>query len=127
MGGETLRIMVLVDHQANGAAPAVLDILETATYNAYRNLAKKQRFDVLLDKIWTFNRQVAITDGTNTGSSPARIREFKWFKRVQIPIDFDSTTGALTEITSNNIVFFYITSFGIAGVLNNITRIRYDG
>ncbi len=126
-GGDTLRIMILVDHQANGAAPAILDILETATYNSYRNLANINRFDVLVDKFITFNRIVAMTDGTNTSGQPTTIKEWRWSKKVEVPIEFDSTAGALTEIQSNNIVFFYISAFGLVGVLNNITRIRYDG
>ncbi len=126
-GGDTIRIIIYIDHQANGAVAAVLDILESATYDSYRNLSQKGRFQILKDKWVTFNRLVAVADGTNTSTTPTIVKQIKFYRKVDIPIEYNNTTGSIDEITSNNIGFLYITSFGLAGVVNQCTRIRYDG
>lgn len=126
-GGDTIRIIIFVDKQANGANATVLDILETATYDSFRNLANKNRFNILIDKWTTLNRRVSMTDGTNTASTPLVIKEFKFFAKLNLPIEFDGTTGAVTEIQSNNIQYLYISSQGVGGIPNQCTRIRFDG
>lgn len=128
-GGDTLRIIIYIDKQANGAAATVLDILETATYDSYRNLSNTNRFIILKDKWVTMNRPNSVLDGQapETSTSPIFVREWKWYKKLNLPIEFDGTSGVLTEIQSNNISYLYITAFGIAGVNLQCTRIRFDG
>ncbi len=102
---ETLRIVLYWDKQCNGASATALNLLDTVQYNSYRNIANSKRFVFLYDKLVTFNT-TAIAEGNGTNRSSARvIRDYqlKINKKVFIPIEFDSTTGALTEIRSNNI------------------------
>lgn len=126
-GGDTLRIIIFQDRQANGADAAVLDILETATYDSFRNLATKGRFRILKEKWITMNRVVSTVDGTNTASTPVMFREWRFYMKLNIPIDFTGTTGAIDVVSSNNIAYLYISSAGIIGVSQQCTRIRYDG
>lgn len=126
-GGDTIRYILFVDHQCNGANAVTLDLLETATIESYRNLANKDRFTILCDNFVTMNRQVAHTDGTNTASTPPYFVFRKHYWKTDIPIEFDGTTGAITEIRSNNISICYISNTGVAGVSTAKVRLRFDG
>lgn len=125
--GDTCRIMLFVDKQANGANAAVLDILETAVFDSYRNLSNKDRFIILHDKFYTLNRLVAGTDGTNTVGGPIVRRQIRHYKKVNLPIEFNDTAGVITEVTSYNVALLYISSAGLCGIPKQETRIRYDG
>ncbi len=126
-GGDIVRIIAFVDHQANGANTAVLDILETATYDSYRNLANRYRFQILMDKFIILNRNASMNDAVGTGSFPLVLRYHSCYKQLAIPVEFDSTAGVITEVQSNNIAFLYISAKGKAGITVQCTRIRYDG
>lgn len=126
--GDIVRIILYCDKQANGGNPAVTDILQTAAYDAFRNLNQKDRFKILHDQFITINRRVAMTDGTNTAQSPI-VQGFKFRKYWRLnglPIEFDGVSGAITTITSNNIGVLYISRQGVGGMLAH-WRIRYDG
>lgn len=126
-GGDTLRIIVFLDKQANGAAASVSGILEATQIESYRNLANKNRFDILMDRKFTLNRKIAVTDGTNTSTTPLLQKFTQWYKRCEIPIEFDSTAGVIAEVRSYNVGLLYISQNGLIGVGTQQTRIRYDG
>ncbi len=125
--GEIVRIIVFCDKQCNGANAAVLDILETAEVESYYNLVNLGRFQILYDRKITLNRQVAVTDGTNTSTSPAFRREMHFHRKLNVPIEFDNTAGAISEIRSNNIAALYISHAGVAAIEVGRVRIRFDG
>ncbi len=127
--GDSVRIMIMLDKQANGAVPAVLDILETAQFMSYRNLANSLRFRTLSDKMYTLQRH-ATENGDVSGQAVDNLETTRIVKisipKLNIPLEFNATTGAITEIRSNNIIFLYISKNGIAGIENR-TRIRFTG
>lgn len=126
--GDIIRTILFVDKQANGANTTVTDILETADVFSFMNLANKGRFRILKDFCFAVNRRVAATDGSNTSTSPAVViyKTYRNFK-LNIPIEFDSTAGAITEITSNNIAHMNISLNGVATMFQSEMRIRFDG
>ncbi len=125
--GDVVRIMLFVDKQCNGADTTVGTILENTEFDSYRNLASVTRFRILFDKTYAINRRVAMTDGTNTGASPLCVLNLVRINRnVNIPIEFDSTTGAITEVRTNNVGLLYISKHGVAGI-DTKCRIRYSG
>ncbi len=126
-GGDTLRIIIYIDHQCNEAAAVVLDILETATYDSYRNLSNSKRFTILRDKFVTLNRRVAMSDGTNTSQSPEVLMHWSFYSKLNVPIQYSTTAGTQANITGNNIAYMYISAKGFIGVPEQCTRIRYDG
>lgn len=65
--GEVVRIMVVWDKQANGAAATITDILETADEKSFNNLSNKNRFVTLKD--WYFPVQKTVDLGTNINES----------------------------------------------------------
>lgn len=95
----TTTIYLIQDTQANGAAAGVTDVFTgTNLPTALLNLANSSRFRIL--KKWKHNW------GASAGVSGAynnTARYIDWYKKCNIPMEFSSTTGAITEIKSNNI------------------------
>lgn len=123
--GDSVRVILYVDKQCNGATAAVTDILETGDYQSFRNLANVGRFTILMDKMCNVDQQVAQTDGTSTGSYPRRNYNRTFYKKCNIPIEFNSTTGAITEIRSNNIGVLLVGKNGVAGFESKM-RLRFS-
>lgn len=106
--GTIFRIIIYVDKQANKATAAVTDILNTASYLSFNNLTNSKRFVTLYDKTSSINYNMYQDKdvSTNTaieGNYGGRVRHIGFNKRCRIPIEYSSTTGAIGEITSNNI------------------------
>ena len=109
---QSVRIVIILDKQTNGTAFTVAGVLEDVTefngYNSFRNLAESGRFKVLMDQ--RFNIRIPAVAQTAAGTFSTYIQDYKWEfnKLVNIPIEFNGTTGAIGEIRSNNIGIFAI-------------------
>ncbi len=101
--GDTVRVILYLDKQCNGTTAVTTSILETNTFHSFRNLANSGRYQILLDQTNRLSYQTLASDGAGVVSSANYAREFQFNKKCNIPIEYDSTTGALTEIRSNNI------------------------
>lgn len=124
--GETsdvFRLVIYLDRHANGATAAVTDILETADVFSFRNLVNSDRFKILHDKTITIDQNAGAGNGTTNTFGPAR-KVFKVNKRLNIPVQFNSTTGAMAEIQANNIGFMAISEAGYVN-MNYYWRIRF--
>ncbi len=97
------RIIMFLDKQCNGATAAVTDILETADFQSFNNLANSGRFRILMDKVVTLNHMTLASDGAGLVSSSNRLASGSFYKTCNIPLEFSATTGAITEIRSNNV------------------------
>ncbi len=124
--GDSVRIIVYVDKQCNGVTAAVTDILEDDDIHSFRNLANSQRFNLLMDKMVTLTYAGLGSDGAGVISSAASHKEFTWNKACNIDIEFNNTTGALTEIRSNNIGVLLVGNKGVAG-FDGKWRFRFKG
>ncbi len=127
-GGDVLRIIMYLDKQCNGATAVVstvAGILATPLYDSFNNLSNKSRFRTLMDRTYDLNRQVAGTDGANTVGSPALFMHDTFYKKCNIPLEFSSTTGAITEIRSNNIGVLLISRSNLAAIEGRI-RLRFS-
>lgn len=97
-----IKLSLIWDKQANGAVPANTDVYETTDILHFNNLANKGRFVTL----YTFEENLAplAAGGTGvTGDWSGETKSFEFHKKCHIPIMYDSTTGAVTEIKSNNL------------------------
>ncbi len=125
---QSVRLMVVLDKQANGAAPTVAGVLESANYQSFNNLANKGRFRTLMDRTYAMNVQAAGGNGT-ANDSANYLATVEFFKSVNIPLEFTGADGTIDEITSNNLFVFMIT--GTAGSLISLDskiRLRFtDG
>lgn len=95
----TTTMYLVLDKQCNGAAAAVTDVfVQNALTVAMLNLDNSDRFIIL--KKWSH------TWGATAGATTAynnSVKRIEWYKKCNIPITWNSTTGAITEIRSNNI------------------------
>ncbi len=125
--GDTVRIILYLDKQANGATAAVTDILESADYDAFNNLANKSRFRTLCDKWITLNYAGMASDGAGVVSQARVVRQFNMFKKLNVPLEFlgVANPAAMTEVRSNNLGVLLISRFGLM-TFDSKVRIRFS-
>ncbi|CAN8138855.1 Coat protein (modular protein) [uncultured Thiomicrorhabdus sp.] len=119
-----MRIILYVDSQTNGAAPAITDILETAEYLSFNTLVNTGRFRILMDKYI----DISATAGAYNGASETSMQVAKtvtFYKRCQIPLEFDGATGAIAELRTNNVGILAITDAGLMTLRTNC-RVRFS-
>ncbi len=124
-GSDTLRLIVFNDKQCNGATATILGILETANVRDHRNLANQGRFNIFYDKLHNIAYNGMASDGAGLVSQGNVVKNFRWGKKCTIPLEFDNTTGAVTEIRSNNLGIILISNQGTV-VFNGKIRLRFS-
>lgn len=95
----TAHIYLIWDKSPNGAAAAVADVFTGTNFaSAMRNITNYHRFTVLKHFYKTFTPNAGVTGAYNN-------EQFHWefYKKVNIPLEFNATAGAITELTRNNI------------------------
>ncbi len=126
---DVVRVMVYLDKQCNGTAAAVTNILQTADFLSFNNLVNKGRFMILMDRTHEIKRDTLTINAAvtpETYSSPKQLESFAWYKKCNIPLEYNSTTGALIELRSNNIGVLFIGATGSA-TLTTQWRLRFTG
>jgi len=123
---DTMRVILYLDKQANGTAPAVTDILESSSYLSFNNLSNKNRFRTLMDRTYVLNSKSGAFDGTNDQFGEDHVVD-TFFKRCQIPIEFDDSfaDGRLTTIRSNNIGVLLLSRDSVGGFKSKM-RLRFS-
>jgi len=122
-GFTVVRLWLIMDKQCNGAAAAFTDIFTSQDVAvALRNLSNSSRFVILKAWVWTFNSPAGVTTAYDSVTKP-----YAFIKRCNIPLEFSSTTGAITELKSNNIFLAAGADNGDNLVtLHGITRVRFS-
>jgi len=123
---DTVRVILYLDKQTNGATAAVTDILETADYQSFKQLANKSRFTTLMDRTYSLTAQAGAFDGTNDQFGEVRIDD-SFYKTCNIPIEYDNTftTGVIGTMRSNNIGVLLLSLSGNGGFASKM-RIRFS-
>ncbi len=126
---DVCRIILYLDKQANGATAAVTDILETADWLSFNNLANKSRFRILYDKRVTLNYSTLgphafAADNYDQGEV---VRYGQVFKKFNIPLEFSGTAApaAMTEVRSNNLGVLTISRSGVCAFDSDL-RLRFS-
>lgn len=120
-----MRIILYLDTQCNGASITGAQLLTTFSVNSFRNIENTQRIKVLMDKTFVINPTTVNTAATTV--IPNRVR-VKWNKKVNLPLDYDSTatTGVLTTVRGNNLGIMYIPATGADTLdVNGFVRVRF--
>jgi len=122
--GATLRILIVLDKQCNGAVAAVADIITDADVYGFNNLDNTDRFVILKDK-W-----VTVNPMTFASTGPTNALNEKFVKiniPLNIPINYNATasTGALATQRSNNILVCAASTSVNNVSLTGTYRIRY--
>jgi len=124
--GGVYAIYLVQDMQCNGAAAAASDVFDGADpILQHRFLANSSRFKVL--------KKFTGVLSPKAGVSTAYNHDFKYinfYKKCNIPLEFSNTTGAITELRSNNI--FLVAAAGGGGTIDDLitvigyTRLRFS-
>jgi len=124
---DNIRIMVVLDKQANGTAFINTDVLtvnagSAPDFYSFNNIANKSRFRVLSDKKYQLSADAAFTSTSVLNSCMA-----DQHIKCNIPIEYDhsATTGAISTIRSNNIAILAISEQGLGTFMQGTARIRY--
>lgn len=96
MQGNTVRLIIFIDLQANAAAAVTTDLLQTASYDSPLNLNNRDRFKVIVDK--------SMVQGADyypafilTAGSPVPVSR-KWYKKMNqdvINVGTGATIGSI--------------------------------
>lgn len=125
---DRIRIIIYQDKQTNGATATVANILDNtvggALIDSFRNLSESGRFYILMDRTMDL---VAQSGGApNAGENFGEVKKsWRFNKTCNMPLEFSSTTGAITEIRSNNIGVLAVTEAGLA-TLQYTCRVRFS-
>lgn len=123
-GNTNTRMMVIIDHQANGNAPALAnDVLEGAVQPMVvqpRGLNQRKRYTILLDRVY---RSGAIM----VGADPAT-RYIRLFKRFRPSLETNyngGITGQIADIVTNSLYLVMVSDNTTGPAANIYTRIRF--
>ncbi len=121
---DVVRVMMFLDKQCNGATATVTGVLESADYQSFNNLSNSSRFRTLMDRTYTVTANSGGGDGTSNDFGEGLVTD-TFYMNLNVPIEFDSTAGAITEIRSNNIGILVISKFGLAAFSSKV-RVRFS-
>ncbi len=122
---DSVRIIMYLDKQCNGATIAITDLMETANIRGFRNLANTSRFRILMDTTRNLKYNGVGSHGAATVEQASATFNWQVSKACNIPLEFDSTTGAITEIRSNNVGVYVISDRAIMQYIY-LARVRYS-
>ncbi len=125
---DVVRVILYLDKQCNGATAVNTGIMETTSFQSFNNLANKNRFTILMDKVHDLQCPGGGGQGDGTTSSFAFVSALvsgTFFKKCNIPLEFDSTTGAITEIRSNNLGVLLLSAKGLCEFSSKM-RLRFS-
>lgn len=96
---EHMRMMVVYDRQANGALPAITDILVTASVEALRNMANVGRFFVLFDEFID----------VSTAAGGRSQQSFNKFVKFNLPVFYNAgIAGTVADIATGSLLMVYV-------------------
>lgn len=118
-------LVLVQDMQCNGAAAATTDVYTANTlWAAHVNLANSKRFKIIKRWKWVSIATAGVTTAYNSS-----VKLIDWYKKINVPLEFSGSTGALTEIKSNNLFLLAGTDGNIDDQVSfsGICRIRFRG
>lgn len=117
--GDVLRAILVQDHQPNGAAATVANVLQTAACPADFNLELvggrgmgPQRFTILCERMI----DLPAPSGVVAAGTGIVYRHFAFHKKVDIPVHYSGVAGTVADVVKNNIFWLFISATGLANV-----------
>lgn len=118
---DVVKMYVILNTQTNGSNISTVDFLETTNVHSFRDLANTGRFKVLATRKYALQS----TAGGNTNFARSVVCDEINLK-LNLPIEYNGTTGIISEMRSNNILLLFISLEGRCSVEMR-TRIRFQG
>ena len=130
-GHQQCRLILFIDNQPNGAAPAVTDLLNEALPSSHLNPNNRDRFKVIKDKTYVFEPFTFSTTATQSVAAWNRtVHDVKIYKKCNAETIFNGTNGGtIGDINSGALYMFWIGSASAGALDGNAviaTRIRFD-
>ncbi len=125
---DVVRVMLYLDRQTNGATATVTGILESDNYQSFNNLANKNRFLILMDRLYSLKSFSGSGQGTAaTLAFGEDVISDSFYKKCNIPIEYDNsaTDGTISTMRSNNIGVLLLSRDG-GSLFASKMRIRYS-
>lgn len=120
------RMVIFCDQQPNGAAPAVTDLLVSATPASQLNLNNRDRFKIYCDKEYVFDPSIVSAAVSTFNHTISLVKKYK---RINLETIFSTSTGSIADITSGALYMFWIGSSpagsGTDANFIGSTRVRY--
>ena len=96
-----IRVILIQDKQANGASPALSDIVNGANTTVLTNLDNRQRFQILYDETYLIGGTL---DGTLTGAAGGLPRAYcNFYRKYNITTTFKGNDNSIGSIATNAI------------------------
>ncbi len=121
---DTVRVMLYLDKQCNGATAVKTEIVEHDDFQSFNNLANKSRFRTLHDKTYNLHVGGAAPSGAALVFGEDVVSDV-YFGKVTIPLEFEGVTGAITELRSNNLGVLLLSEHGLC-IFNSKCRLRFS-
>ncbi len=120
--GDSIRIWCVLDKQCNGEDmdPAQL-FTGTADFQAFNELANSHRYRIL----WKRQFSMQSTAGNQTAGFGEAELTFEVYKKLNLQIHYNASSGAIATVRSNNIAYVAQTRSGLIQLLS-LTRFRYS-
>lgn len=121
---DQIRWILYKDNQANGAAATVAQILElasTAGIESFQSMDYVDRIKIIKDK-WV--KLIPTIGVSGTSSTPIIIPQ-KFNHKANCEVRYSSTTGAITEIQSDNYGILAIAYGGAATTMSGTFRVYF--
>lgn len=122
---DQVTCMLVQDKQTNGAAFTALLLIETDTFDAFRNIANSARFRVLWKEVYSMKAGGAAPSGAALVFSED-IAQIDANIKVRIPIIYNDAfaDGRIATVRTNNLYWVTQASTGVCGIVAT-ARIRY--
>lgn len=125
-----LRLLVVYDMQTNGAAPAITDVLNTASTVDHVNLNNRDRFKILVDKCIPIGANVnTATQAYSNGRNVYYIKKYiSLASRGCSDVLFNGTGATISSIATGSIYFLYFSGVtaGLGPQVTWSSRIRFQ-
>lgn len=126
-----VRCIIFIDQQTNGTGiTAATDLLQFGAVTSPLNMTNSHRFIVLKDWMFSVNQNM-LEAGTNSTIWGQSAVVKKWYKRINVPVEFNGVNGTIGECQSKGLFMLFFTDVDSTtytspiGTLNGVVRIRY--
>lgn len=128
VAGVACRLMIIQDKQSNGAVPTIANVLQTGNYIDPINLDNRERFNVLMDKLYTFF-PASTSAGPIIGGGNPITKTVKVYKKLNLATIFSGVGATIGSIQTGGIWMLWVTDTGVAAtphyLLDYYSRVRF--
>lgn len=116
------RVVIVLDHNANGASPAWTDVFDAATIESQRKVSNMSRFEILMDKV------VVLNASTSTAGAFQKGFFKKYIKMPNVIASYADGTGNSPITNALSIMYISDVASGLTDQdVTGTTRLYFHG